>query len=393
MDALATAFGRLLHWIAERLRRRLSPREGDRIAVFADSLLRYAAAQAAGLSRAGYKVTLVYIDRTHEFGGDTRDRDAVVALAEQDGVELLKLPGRNLRRALPQSFELILELRRRGVRAIVVQSHFEPREFVAALAFPTAYVLHDPAPHTGDEESAVRWPAPLVPWLSEVTATCLVLHSERLRPQVRPMLRSLPMVYVPHGADSPSAPHPLPEKRSLLVVGRLWPYKGADLAVAAFERLPEQYRDATLVVAGKGPVGEELARSAPPRVVVKPGYVPEDELMSLLAQATAVLLPYLDATQSGIGLQAVARGVPCVVSDAGALPDLVAGVAPELIARPGDVDSLVVATERALDHDDALRERLFADVQARFAWPVVGEQLMDELRGLGFPVPPSGDTH
>jgi glycosyltransferase involved in cell wall biosynthesis len=204
------------------------------------------------------------------------------------------------------------------------------------------------------------------------------------------MLRSLPVVYVPHGADSPPGPQPLPERRSLLVVGRLWPYQGADLAVAAFERLGPAYEDATLVVAGKGPVGEELARATRPRVVVKPGYVPEDELMALLRDSTAVLLPYLDATQSGVGLQAVARGVPCVVSDTGALPDLVGAVAPELIAQPGDVDTLVTATERALDHDMALRERLFADAQARFAWPVVGEQLMGELRRLGFPVPARG---
>ena len=59
-----------------------------------------------------------------------------------------------------------------------------------------------------------------------------------------------------------------------------------------------------------------------PRILLIPRYIPENEVDGLLAGASLVVLPYTQASQSGVGPLAIAAGVPVVVSDLGALPEL-----------------------------------------------------------------------
>ena len=70
------------------------------------------------------------------------------------------------------------------------------------------------------------------------------------------------------------------------------------------------------------PATGEAARLVPddPRISLIARYISESEVDPLLADASLVALPYTQASQSGVGLLAIARGVPVVVSDLGALP-------------------------------------------------------------------------
>lgn len=102
-----------------------------------------------------------------------------------------------------------------------------------------------------------------------------------------------------------------------------------------------------------------------------------------LRRPRLVLLPYRDATQSGVGLQAVARGVPCVVSCAGALPELVQDSQPSLVVPPDDPRRLAEAIVANIDHDEVLRSAIYDHAAVHFAWPVVAQQLRSELRCLG----------
>lgn len=134
-------------------------------------------------------------------------------------------------------------------------------------------------------------------------------------------------------AAAAAAPAPAPAaRRYLLVLARLVPIKGADLALAAFARLAAQRRhdDLELVIAGDGPERAALearASSLPGRVRFL-GAIPTSARAAWLAHAAAVLVPsrrLAGGRSEGmpqVALEALAAGAPLLASATGGLADL-----------------------------------------------------------------------
>ena len=383
-EALSGWIGLLIHRAACGLRHLVAgTTEPDpmNIAVLCDAFLRYGSAQAIGLSQAGLSVTLYYIDRIDEFGNHAEDRAIFLDRARAAGVELVPLPRRRMRSLRKHVLWLHRDLRRRKVAAVVVQSHIDPRYATLGLALPVVLIVHDPQTHSGDTLSTFPAPVRLISRIAELTSFCLIIHSDQLLEQIRPLLRRLPIGVAPHGTDMAPAPTPPPRERRLLIFGRLFAYKGVDTALDAFRSLPEEMSDVKLVVAGNGPLAD-LARGLP-NVEVREEYIRDADVIVMLDEANLVLLPYKDATQSGVGLLAIGRGVPCVVSSAGALPELVPDSLPGLVVPPDDPARLAEAIIAHIDHDDGLRRAIYDHAAADFTWLSVARRLRSELQRLG----------
>ena len=73
---------------------------------------------------------------------------------------------------------------------------------------------------------------------------------------------------------------------------------------AVWERLPET----TLTVAGSGEIEPEHPVLADPRVTLRDEHVPEEAVPGLFDAATCVVLPYRQASQSGVGSEAKQYG-------------------------------------------------------------------------------------
>jgi glycosyltransferase involved in cell wall biosynthesis len=171
-----------------------------------------------------------------------------------------------------------------------------------------------------------------------------------------------------------------------LVAGRLFAYKGVDCALNAFPAVQRRVPDARLIVAGRGPLAAEARRRGLDGVSVEEGYVSDSHLEQLLERSSVLLLPYRDATQSGMGLLAVGRGIPCVVSAKGALPELLGPLGEDLLWSTADPADLADAVVAALDKDDAFRTAIYDRAATLFAWDVVGARLLSELAPFGFGV-------
>lgn len=356
--------------------------DASNVAVMCVGFLRYGAAQAIGLQSIGLRVTLYYVDRRTEFAASGEDRATMLADAQAAGVTVVRVPPRRLAALFTDAYRLHRDLRRRGIQTAVVQSHADPRYATIGITVPVAMMLHDPQPHSGDAASALPIGGKLIARIAELGSACIIVHSPRLLDQVRPVLRRLPIGVVSHGARMAPAPAPVPAERQLLVFGRLFAYKGVDTALAALRALPSRMEDVKLVVAGRGPLAN--VASGQRGVEVRDEYIDEEEVDSLLRSSRMVLLPYKDATQSGVGLQALARGIPCVVSSVGGLPELVEGAASTLVVPPGDAERLAGAIVEHIDHDETLRWKIYRHAEQNFAWPVVAEQLRTEVDRLVF---------
>ncbi len=382
--------GLIIYRLAAGLRRFVTATnkgEPANIAVLCDAFLRYGSAQAIGLQQAGLNVTLYYIDRVDEFAGSHADRAILLDKASAAGVKLIPLPRRRICSLFRHSLWLHRDLRRRRIATAVVQSHIDPRYATLGIAFSVVLILHDPQTHTGDTPSTFPFVVRLLPRITELTSFCLVIHSAKLLEQIRPLLRLLPICIVPHGAEVAQAPASVPSERRLLIFGRLFEYKGVDTALEAFRQLSRYMPDAKLIVAGRGPLAK-LARGESD-VELRDGYISDPDLDDLLNSVRLVLLPYKDATQSGVGIQAIARGVPCVVSCTGGLPELVQDASPSLVVPPDDPARLAEAIIEHIDHGEELRRAIYDHAATHFAWSVVAQRLCSELRCLGIAVAPS----
>ncbi|MGZ4185235.1 MAG: glycosyltransferase family 4 protein [Solirubrobacteraceae bacterium] len=158
---------------------------------------------------------------------------------------------------------------------------------------------------------------------------------ERLRELGAPVLGPyvLPHVIRRFARESAAA-----EGRHALVVARLAPEKGVDVAIEAC-----RLAGIPLVVAGDGPERARLTAMAGPDVTFA-GRVDDHELERLRRQAVIALVPSRSGETFGLAAaEAMATGLPVLASRVGALPELVPG---EWLVPAGDPGALAAAIGR-----------------------------------------------
>ena len=167
------------------------------------------------------------------------------------------------------------------------------------------------------------------------------MHSNSVREALSAQRTRMPPIeLVPHGIDVADRVPP-PDRPALLFFGRITIYKGLDVLLDALPLIWERVPEATLTIAGSG----ELAHHASlddPRVVVRNEHVRDEDVPAVFAAATCCVLPYREASQSGVGSQARAYGRPIVATSVGGLPELVGDDAGRIVA-PDDPAGLAAA--------------------------------------------------
>jgi alpha-maltose-1-phosphate synthase len=336
-----------------------------RVAIVCDWFLKYAVRQAIGLRHQDVDVVLVCRDHAHEFGGSAAERGELLEEARTEGVEVLTVHGRV---ASPARLAETVGLRRRllawGPEIVHAHDNTDPALLAICAGIPRVVTVHDPAPHPGAPKRSVVKRAVRQAWMRHAT---LVAHGDSLAEELTRASVGADVSVIPHGSDVVSEPYARPERPRVLFFGRMEVYKGLPVLLRAMEQVWQERPDAELVVSGVGP--ESKALPADPRIVATDRYVPEAELDAMFRESSLVVLPYVEASQSGVGALAVGRGVPVVVSRTGALPDL--APSPAFVVPPSDAAALATAILSNLDHDDDLRRRIWRRASELFAWDVV----------------------
>jgi glycosyltransferase involved in cell wall biosynthesis len=168
----------------------------------------------------------------------------------------------------------------------------------------------------------------------------------------------------------------------VLFVGNVKPHKNVATLLKAFSRLRQRYPDLRLVFAGGKCFGDQslslLAREL--RIVdyiLDLGQIEGRELLGVYNAAEMLILP---SYYEGFGfpvLEAMACGVPTVISNGGSLPE-VAGDA-SMICDPFEPDSFVQAMETLLT-DSSRRTELVSRGKERvshFSWQEAAKQTLN----------------
>ena len=143
--------------------------------------------------------------------------------------------------------------------------------------------------------------------------------------------------------------------------------------------------DSRLVLAGPMGLGgedvvEEIRRLRVGDRVRMTGWLAREELVALVSGATAIAHPSLDEGFGITPLEAMAAGIPAVVSDRGALPETVGDAA--IVVDADDVDRWVEAMGRLRD-DTVFRSELINRGLARageFTWARTAQMTVEVYR-------------
>lgn len=171
-----------------------------------------------------------------------------------------------------------------------------------------------------------------------------------------------------------------------VALSSLLPHKNIAVLLRAFA--DPGLAGVTLVLVGKAGATEfHAAGHEVPSSVRFAGFVSDAELAALYGNALAVCMP---STEEGFGLPALegmALGAPALVSDCGALPEVVADAG--LVLQAHDADAWVGAINK-LRNEASLRADLARKGRARaraFTWTQAAQTFMDHLDRWYPPVP------
>ncbi len=205
---------------------------------------------------------------------------------------------------------------------------------------------------------------------------------------------------VPHGAFTFGSGEATPRRlRSakpvrLLFFGRIVAYKGLGHLLDAYRILREQGVPVELEIAGSGDLGPYRAAMARLEGLhVHNGWIGDDEIPAILERADIMVLPYVEASQSGVAAAAVAAGLPMVATPVGGLTEQVSDGVTGTIAAGMSAQELADAIARLVREPalyNACSEGGLRQALGELSWEAVAGRVANVLREVATMPPRRG---
>ncbi len=213
------------------------------------------------------------------------------------------------------------------------------------------WTLHDPIPHLGD--SLRKKISTKI--LGRRSARIFVHYQYNLSVAAQNGFDIEKLVVIPHGNYAFYEKYlkdGIPQRRMFLFWGRIRPYKGIETLIKATDYLPQ---DVEIVIAGEGANQYESATRYDARIVLIDKFLTDEEIAELCQQCLAVVIPYVEATQSGIVPVAYACSRPIITTKVGALPEQVEDEKTGLLVEPHQPNELANAMIKILEDPEWAR--------------------------------------
>lgn len=171
------------------------------------------------------------------------------------------------------------------------------------------------------------------------------------------------------------------DKKTLLFFGLIRDYKGLDILIEAFDKLPEEY---ILVIAGEcyGKVEKYLELIAKnknkARIFQHIRYIPDQEVPLFFSAADLLVLPYRTATQSGVVAVAYHFDLPVVVTDVGSLKELVGKHELGMVVPKSDSKEVKIAIETFFKDDLSTQfQTNIREFKNNYSWDSLAKEIIN----------------
>lgn len=167
----------------------------------------------------------------------------------------------------------------------------------------------------------------------------------------------------------------------LLFFGLIRPYKGVSDLIRAFENLPADILEETvLIIAGEAwedmeSINRIKNSAASDKIILENRYISDDDIPVFFSAADLLVLPYTRASQSGVAHIGIAYGLPILATQVGGLVESLGSYSGTRFTKPGDNDGLTEAMEDLILHSS--HERYEPPEEMR--WDRIAERFLDEI--------------
>lgn len=254
--------------------------------------------------------------------------------------------------------------------------------------------IHDVTPHPGDGHAApgLQYTKAFGCWRS----ARLIVHTAAMRTQLgrRFRIANNRIDVIPHGelgslyrtlarnkglAPKPRDPH------TLLSFGRIWPYKGLRYLLEAFAHVKREIPQARLMICGRGGDLDSNAAliSSLQGVEVHKEFIAEEDVAGLFEESSAVVLPYIEASQSGVAAIGLTSGAVIVASRVGGFAELIEDGKTGVLVEPRNSSELaaaLISLLRDVEAQQRIRENAAAFGNSALDWRLIAESTLGSYR-------------
>lgn len=171
-------------------------------------------------------------------------------------------------------------------------------------------------------------------------------------------------------------------KNLILFFGRIWKYKGLEYLIKAEPLITKEVPDAKIIIAGTG----EDFKTYEDMMVNKENFIIHNRYIDykigakLFQKCSLVALPYIEASQSGVVPTAYGFKKPVVVTNVGAIPEIVDDGKTGFIVPPKNPEALAEAIVKLLKDEDlrkSMGENAYKKLKTDLSWDNIAEKTID----------------
>jgi glycosyltransferase involved in cell wall biosynthesis len=252
--------------------------------------------------------------------------------------------------------------------------------------YPLVTTFHDVKLHVGEEKLLYRF----IFYYARKYSDQIIVHGEKLKEQ---MIKeyNIPIEKVnaiPIG-EHEVAPFKKYEREDLkedenmiLFFGRIWEYKGLEYLIKAEPLITKEVPDAKIIIAGTGEDFKKYENMMINRnkFIVYNYHIPYKEGAELFQRCSVVVLPYIEASQSGVVPTAYGFKKPVIVTDLGSIPEIVDDGVTGFIVPPRDPEALADAIIELLKDEKIRRqmgENAYKKLKRDLSWDKIMEKTIE----------------
>lgn len=218
--------------------------------------------------------------------------------------------------------------------------------------------------------------------ISVTQSDAIIVHGESLRKRAQKIFNLKNIYSIDHGViqryGSGKAKIEI-QTKNILFFGFIDKWKGIEILVKATPIIAKEIPDVKIKIAG-GTGKREYYKTlleGEPIIDADLSRQSHEQVAILFQWADVLVLPYIEASQSGVLQLGMAFGVPPVVTNVGGLPDVIKNEKTGLIVEPENSEELAHAVIRLLI-DTKLREIVISNLckerSTRFNWNCLAEK-------------------
>ena len=253
--------------------------------------------------------------------------------------------------------------------------------------YPIITTVHDPELHLGEE----RLHAKVIAYITRIYTNHTIVHSKKLREVMieKYQIPSGDAHVISHGEYSFFKRWIRTEigevNNSILFFGRIWPYKGLDYLIKAQPLITKEIPDAKIIIAGKGENFKKYEKLMINRdaFIVYNQFIPNEMVAELFQKVSVVVLPYIDATQSGVIPIAYAFKKPVVATKVGGIPEVVESGRTGYLVPPRNTEELAEAIVKLLKNKEERKrmgENAYEKMKKEMSWDEIAKKTMNVYR-------------